>query len=161
MDENQWLASRFEEQRTYLRAVACRMLGSLAEADDTVQDAWLRLSGSSAGEVENLRGWLTAVVTRLCLNVLRPVSRGPRSPSRAAWQHGAQRPAVHRVTGCRRRSASCRPAPSADRRGSRDGRQPAWKACQRDGLHRRQRENRGDRRDLRPRTCPDDRRGGP
>jgi RNA polymerase sigma factor (sigma-70 family) len=71
MDENQWLADRFEEQRPRLRAVAYRMLGSLAEADDAVQDAWLRLSGARAGEVENLGGWLTTVVARVCLNMLR------------------------------------------------------------------------------------------
>jgi RNA polymerase sigma factor (sigma-70 family) len=71
MDENQWLAERFEADRPRLRAVAYRMLGSLAEADDAVQDAWLRLSGSRAGEVENLRGWLTTVVARVCLNMLR------------------------------------------------------------------------------------------
>jgi RNA polymerase sigma factor (sigma-70 family) len=71
MDENQWLADRFEEQRPRLRAVAYRMLGSLAEADDAVQDAWLRLSGGAAGEVENLAGWLTTVVARVCLNMLR------------------------------------------------------------------------------------------
>jgi RNA polymerase sigma factor (sigma-70 family) len=71
MDENQWLADRFEEHRPRLRAVAYRMLGSLAEADDAVQDTWLRLSGGSAGEVENLGGWLTTVVARVCLNMLR------------------------------------------------------------------------------------------
>lgn len=72
MDEDrQWLADRFEEQRGHLRAVAYRMLGSLAEADDAVQDAWLRLSQSRADEVENLSAWLTTVVGRVCLNVLR------------------------------------------------------------------------------------------
>jgi RNA polymerase sigma factor (sigma-70 family) len=71
MDENQWLADRFEEHRPRLRAVAYRMLGSLAEADDAVQDAWLRLSGGGAGGVQNLGGWLTTVVARVCLNVLR------------------------------------------------------------------------------------------
>jgi len=71
MEENQWLADRFEEHRPRLRAVAYRMLGSLAEADDAVQDAWLRLSGSNSGEVENLGGWLTTVVARVCLNMLR------------------------------------------------------------------------------------------
>jgi len=71
MDENQWLADRFEEHRARLRAVAYRMLGSLAEADDAVQDTWLRLSGGTAGEVENLGGWLTTVVARVCLNMLR------------------------------------------------------------------------------------------
>jgi RNA polymerase sigma-70 factor (ECF subfamily) len=71
VDEQEWLADRFEEQRTRLRAVAYRMLGSLAEADDAVQDAWIRLSRSRAGEVENLGGWLTTIVARVCLNTLR------------------------------------------------------------------------------------------
>src|SRR6266511_3486955 len=71
MDDNEWLADRFEEHRAHLRAVAYRMLGSLTEADDAVQDAWLRLSRSEAGEVENLGGWLTTIVARVCLNMLR------------------------------------------------------------------------------------------
>jgi RNA polymerase sigma factor (sigma-70 family) len=71
MDEHDWLAERFEEHRTHLRAVAYRMLGSVSEADDAVQEAWLRLSRSDTSGVENLRGWLTTVVARVCLNVLR------------------------------------------------------------------------------------------
>jgi RNA polymerase sigma factor (sigma-70 family) len=71
VDENEWLADRFEEHRAHLRAVAYRMLGSLTEADDAVQDAWLRLSRSGAGGVENLGGWLTTIVARVCLNMLR------------------------------------------------------------------------------------------
>jgi RNA polymerase sigma factor (sigma-70 family) len=71
MDENAWLAERFEEHRPHLRAVAYRMLGSLTEAEDAVQDAWLRLSRAGAGDVENLGGWLTTVVARVCLNMLR------------------------------------------------------------------------------------------
>jgi RNA polymerase sigma factor (sigma-70 family) len=71
MDEDQWLADRFEEHRSHLRAVAYRMLGSLTEADDAVQDAWLRLSRAGTGEVENLGGWLTTIVARVCLNMLR------------------------------------------------------------------------------------------
>ncbi len=71
MDENEWLAARFEEHRAHLRAVAYRMLGSLTEADDAVQDAWLRLSRAGASEVENLGGWLTTIVARVCLNMLR------------------------------------------------------------------------------------------
>ena len=71
MDENEWLADRFEEHRAHLWAVAYRMLGSLTEADDAVQDTWLRLSRSGAGEVENLGGWLTMIVARVCLNMLR------------------------------------------------------------------------------------------
>jgi RNA polymerase sigma-70 factor (ECF subfamily) len=71
MDESEWLADRFEEHRAHLRAVAYRMLGSLTDADDAVQDTWLRLSRSGAGEVENLGGWLTTIVARVCLNMLR------------------------------------------------------------------------------------------
>ena len=71
MDENEWLADRFEEHRTHLRAVAYRMLGSPSEADDAVQEAWLRLSRSDTSVVENLGGWLTTVVARVCLNMLR------------------------------------------------------------------------------------------
>ena len=71
MDENQWLADRFEEERPRLRAVAYRMLGSLAEADDAVQETWLRLSRAGTGEVKNLRGWLTTITARVCLNMLR------------------------------------------------------------------------------------------
>jgi RNA polymerase sigma factor (sigma-70 family) len=71
MDDMEWLAGRFEEHRPQLRAVAYRMLGSLAEADDAVQDAWERVSRAGAGEVENLSGWLTTIVARVCLNTLR------------------------------------------------------------------------------------------
>jgi RNA polymerase sigma factor (sigma-70 family) len=71
MDERDWLAERFEEHRTRLRAVAYRMLGSLSEADDAVQEAWLRLSRTDASRVENLGGWLTTVVARVSLNMLR------------------------------------------------------------------------------------------
>lgn len=71
MDENEWLADRFEEHRAHLRAVAYRMLGSLTEADDVVQDAWLRLNRAGGDGVENLGGWLTTVVARICLNMLR------------------------------------------------------------------------------------------
>src|ERR1044072_3970356 len=71
MNEREWLGERFEEQRTSLRAVAYRMLGSLSEADDAVQAAWLRLSRSDAQAIENLDGWLTTVVARVSLNMLR------------------------------------------------------------------------------------------
>jgi RNA polymerase sigma factor (sigma-70 family) len=71
MDERELLAEHFEEHRTRLRAVAYRMLGSLSEADDAVQEAWLRLSRTDADEVENLGGWLTTVVARVSLNMLR------------------------------------------------------------------------------------------
>ena len=71
MIESDWLAEGFEQNRARLRAVAYRMLGSLAEADDAVQEAWLRLSRSDASGVENLSAWLTTIVARVCLNVLR------------------------------------------------------------------------------------------
>ncbi|MFD7949409.1 sigma-70 family RNA polymerase sigma factor, partial [Streptomyces sp. NPDC059744] len=71
MDENEFLAERFEENRTRLRAVAHRMLGSPTEADDAVQEAWIRLSRSDDRQIENLSGWLTTVVGRVCLDMLR------------------------------------------------------------------------------------------
>jgi RNA polymerase sigma factor (sigma-70 family) len=71
MDEHEWLAEQFEGYRTHLRAVAYRMLGSLSEADDAVQESWLRLSRSDTSGVENLGGWLTTVVARVCLDMLR------------------------------------------------------------------------------------------
>src|SRR5256886_5494786 len=80
MDENEWLADRFEEHRAHLRAVAYRMLGSLADADDAVQDTWLRLSRPGAEDVENLGGWLTTIVARVCLNMLRSRSRRREEP---------------------------------------------------------------------------------
>jgi RNA polymerase sigma-70 factor, ECF subfamily len=80
MDERDWLAERFEEHRRRLRAVAYRMLGSLSEADDAVQEAWLRLSRSDAGAIENLDGWLTTVVARVSLNMLRSRRSRPEEP---------------------------------------------------------------------------------
>jgi RNA polymerase sigma factor (sigma-70 family) len=71
VNEQDWLAERFETSRPQLRAVAYRMLGSLSEADDAVQEAWLRLSRSDAGGIENLSAWLTSVVGRVCLDMLR------------------------------------------------------------------------------------------
>jgi len=88
VDEGDWLAARFEENRTHLRAVAYRMLGSLSEADDAVQDAWLRLSRADTSGVQNLGGWLTTLVARQCLDRLRartsrreePMGLGVRLP---------------------------------------------------------------------------------
>jgi RNA polymerase sigma-70 factor (ECF subfamily) len=71
MGENDWLADRFEEQRAHLRAVAYRMLGSIPEADDALQDAWVRVNRADTSVVENLGGWLTTIVARVCLNMLR------------------------------------------------------------------------------------------
>jgi RNA polymerase sigma-70 factor (ECF subfamily) len=71
MAEKEILAERFEESRRHLQAVAYRMLGSRSEADDAVQEAWLRVTGAETGAVENLRGWLTTIVARICLDMLR------------------------------------------------------------------------------------------
>lgn len=98
VDEREILAGRFEESRSHLRAVAYRMLGSLSEADDAVQEAWLRLSRSDTSQVENLTGWLTTVVARVCLDMLRtrksrreePV--GPRVPDPIVSLEGGVRP---------------------------------------------------------------------
>jgi RNA polymerase sigma-70 factor (ECF subfamily) len=78
--DTDWLAQRFEEQRARLTAVAYRMLGSTAEADDAVQETWLRLSRSEAGAIDNLAGWLTTVTSRVCLNVLQARRAHPEVP---------------------------------------------------------------------------------
>src|SRR4051795_11533602 len=80
MDQQEWLAEQFEDYRPHLRAVAYRMLGSLSEADDAVQDAWLRLSRADTSEVENLGAWLTTVVARVALNMLRARSMRREQP---------------------------------------------------------------------------------
>jgi RNA polymerase sigma-70 factor (ECF subfamily) len=81
MEDKDWLAQRFEQHRAHLRAVAYRMLGSLPEADEAVQDAWLRLSRAGAEGVENLGGWLTTIVARVCLNVLQARKAHPEQPA--------------------------------------------------------------------------------
>src|SRR5262245_18412625 len=80
MDEQEWLAEQFEGHRPRLRAVAYRMLGSVSEADDAVQDAWLRLARTDADKVENLGAWLTTVVARVSLNMLRSRSTRREQP---------------------------------------------------------------------------------
>ena len=88
MDQHDWLAERFERHRSHLRAVAYRMLGSLSEADDAVQESWLRLSRADRSDVENLGAWLTTVTARVCLNMLqarrsrREEPLGPAYPTR-------------------------------------------------------------------------------
>jgi len=80
MNERDWLAEQFEENRTHLKSVAYRMLGSLNEADDAVQEAWIRLSRSDADEIKDLRAWLTTVVARISLNTLRSRKRRREEP---------------------------------------------------------------------------------
>jgi RNA polymerase sigma factor (sigma-70 family) len=80
MDETEFLAGQFEQHRAHLRSVAYRMLGSLSEADDAVQEAWVRLSRSDAEAIENLGGWLTTVTARVCLNMLRARRTRGESP---------------------------------------------------------------------------------
>ena len=98
MDGNDWLAERFEAQRPRLRAVAYRMLGSLSEADDAVQESWLRLSRADTSDVENLNAWLTTVVGRVCLNLLRARDTrreepfGPRLPEPIVGRAGGGDP---------------------------------------------------------------------
>jgi len=99
MDEHDWLAEQFEANRTHLQAVAYRMLGSISEADDAVQEAWLRLGRADTSDVENLGGWLTAVVGRVCLDMLR--SRKSRREKPLEQPPGARMPEriVGRVDG--------------------------------------------------------------
>jgi len=84
MDEHDWLAKQFEAERTHLRAVAYRMLGSLTEAEDAVQESWLHLSRSDTSGVENLGGWLTTVIARICLDMLRSRSSRREEPLEAS-----------------------------------------------------------------------------
>src|SRR3989449_9497008 len=94
MDEHEWLAKRFEANRTHLRAVAYRMLGSRSDADDAVQEAWLRLSRSDTSGIENLGGWLTTVVARVCLDMVRRLWPAPsrvvpgRTTGARVWSRG-------------------------------------------------------------------------
>src|SRR5881296_3602000 len=98
MDTQDWLAERFEANRAHLKAVAYRMLGSLGEADDAVQEAWLRFSRSDTSGVQNLGGWLTTVVARVCLDMLRSrqsrreESLGAHGPESAVSREGGPDP---------------------------------------------------------------------
>lgn len=91
MNENDWLAAQFEENRAHLWAVAYRMLGSMNEAEDAVQESWVRLSRSDTASIENLGGWLTTVVARVCLDMLSRKSRREEPITNA--------PIVHRQDG--------------------------------------------------------------
>jgi RNA polymerase sigma factor (sigma-70 family) len=97
MDEREWLAQRFQEHRPHLRAVAYRMLGSTSEADDALQEAWIRLSRSNASEIDNLEAWLVTVVGRVALNMLR--SRKTRGEEPLDAQHLPDPIVVERADG--------------------------------------------------------------
>jgi RNA polymerase sigma factor (sigma-70 family) len=99
MDEQEWLAQRFEEHRTHLRAVAYRMLGSVSEADDALQETWLRLSCSNTSGIENLGGWLTTVVGRVCLNMLRSRRTKREEPLEGSLGAHVPEPIVSRQDG--------------------------------------------------------------
>ena len=104
MHDTDWLAQHFEEHRARLTAVANRMLGSASEADDAVQEAWIRLSRSDADAIENLGAWLTTVLSRVCLNMLqarrsRPeVPLAPDAPEPAAGQSPRMTPSTRRCS---------------------------------------------------------------
>jgi RNA polymerase sigma factor (sigma-70 family) len=90
MADSDWLADAFEEHRDHLRAVAYRLLGSMTDADDAVQDTWLRLTGADTSEVRNLGGWLTAVVARVSLNMLRSRRYRHEEPVGDSWPGAAE-----------------------------------------------------------------------
>jgi RNA polymerase sigma-70 factor (ECF subfamily) len=90
MADNDMLAAAFEEHRDHLRAVAYRLLGSASDADDAVQDTWLRLTGANASEVQNLGGWLTTVVARVSLNILRSRKHRQEEPIGDSWPRAAE-----------------------------------------------------------------------
>src|SRR5579864_1235809 len=90
MDHTEWLAAGFEEHRDHLRAVAYRLLGSMSDADDAVQDTWLRLTGADTSEVQNLGGWLTTIVARVSLNMLRSRRHRQEDPIGDSWPSAAE-----------------------------------------------------------------------
>jgi RNA polymerase sigma-70 factor (ECF subfamily) len=101
MADGDGLAAAFEEHRDHLRAVAYRLLGSMTDADDAVQDTWLRLTGADTSEVENLGGWLTTVVARVSLNMLRSRRRRQEEPVGDSWPNAAEVAAGNGPTGAR------------------------------------------------------------
>ena len=93
MTQSDWLAAEFEEHRDHLRAVAYRLLGSVSDAEDAVQDTWLRLTGADTSGVENLGGWLTTVVARVSLNMLRSRRHRQEEPVGGIWPGAAEQAA--------------------------------------------------------------------
>ena len=150
MDDQDWLAERFEADRSHLRGVAYRMLGSVTEADDAVQEAWIRLSRTDTSEVDNLRAWLTTVVGRVCLNMLRS-----RRTRREASARDAP-PGSHREPGGGPRPRAGGPPGRLGR--ARDVRGPRLADARRAGRVRAARRLRGAVRRDRPDRRPDARR---
>src|SRR3984885_11148634 len=99
MSDSDWLAATFEEHRAHLRAVAYRLLGSAADADDAVQDTWLRLAAADTSEVGNVGGWLTTVVARVSLNMLRTRRHRQEVAVGDAWPAAAEDAASEATTG--------------------------------------------------------------
>ena len=107
MTDTDWLAA-FEQHRDHLRAVAYRLLGSMSDAEDAVQDTWLRLTGADTSEVENLGGWLTTVVARVSLNMLRSRRHRHEEPVGGTWPGAAEAAAGTGAAG-RRPGRTCQP----------------------------------------------------
>ena len=113
MVDSDRLAAAFEEHRPHLRAVAYRLLGSMADADDAVQDTWLRLSGADASSVQNLAGWLTTVVSRVSLNMLRSRKYRHEEPVGDFWPGAADSATASSPAGSSRSSAAADPESEA------------------------------------------------
>src|SRR5580692_11392087 len=111
MPDSDWLAAAFEEQRHHLRAVAYRLLGSTSDAEDAVQDTWLRLTSTDASEVENLGAWLTTVVARVSLNMLRARKHRHEEPVGDSWPGTAEMAAQATAAGA---PGATSPEPAAD-----------------------------------------------
>jgi hypothetical protein len=142
-----WLAEVFTEHRAHLRAVAYRMLGSLPDADDAVQDAWVRFSQSDAGRVDNLGGFLTTIVARVCLNKLRARKARPEDP---VGVHVPD-PILSSEDGGDPETEALLADSVAGQRGRRRGPQPRRPAGRPDGVHHRGGADHRDRRHHRPR----------
>jgi RNA polymerase sigma factor (sigma-70 family) len=119
-DDTEWLAAAFEQHRDHLRAVAYRMLGSMSDAEDAVQDTWLRLTGADTRQVENLGGWLTTVVARVSLNMLRSRRHRQEEPVGDTWPSAAE--------------LSAQPGPAADTAPAALGGDPAEEAVLADSV---------------------------
>ena len=113
MADGDGLAAAFEEHRDHLRAVAYRLLGSMTDADDAVQDTWLRLTGADTSEVENLGGWLTTVVARVSLNMLRSRRRRREEPVGDSWPNAAEVAARNGPSGARTAGGAADPEDEA------------------------------------------------